>query len=484
MKEYNSEELELLKLNTTTVVHTLIVMWLKIRKELGKHNRSKALRMVILGKYKEEDKILSKDFYNKFKQDKLDGKYIVWNDSYFDYYSSIMLYIEKNDISFGFPYNCRQWPQSNLIDRIISEILNNKGVSVFNLEKFLILWTKLRLSTSVKLAGSDITIINYLTRRRKPDDYMKFEQEKKIAKDCGMSNTNVSYRLRRLSSANIFFWSYICNIGKIGFTSFISTEEIKEIDKFCLVKLPFTNFRLMVYQTPQEWIQNEEKIVILKEFEFGYSTGCLRPEGRTNHHIERSYFDKVHKSSYHKYKIDLISEISITNEKELNLLGFYSPMGYQLSHRISDLASQLQVSETSVRNLFKNLIDNRLVYNFIDLHFLGFYKYIGIIVKGNMDKISKLTSYLRQYFHYRVFIGEEISFIHLRISPLQYNQLSEEIELIKNDFELFEICIFENDKNSYVKRSIDFKNASWSIDDFMGLKWETRNIELKENRLE
>lgn len=238
---------------------------------------------------------------------------------------------------------------------------------------------------------------------------------------------------------------------------------------------------MFIYQIPHEWITNSEEENVLTKFELGYSTGCLRPDEETEHKIERKFEEKVYSSSYKKNLVNLAFDPTEISENKMLFLDNVSSTSKNLGIKFAFLANQMKISESSLRAIFKEIISGDYFIMFHELHFLSFYKYIGIIVKGESEKIEKLTNYLRQFFYFRFFTNDNYAFIHLRISPKQYEQLLAEFETIKHDFELVDHCLFEQDKHSFVKRSIDFKNASYSFDEFLGLHWEAKKIFLKEN---
>ena len=123
----------------TLPVKAILDLWIEILNEM--YSLSSDSIFEKLYKYDfPSDMSKSQNFLKTYQDDPHDGDFIVNNQSYMKYYSSVMLYYKG--IKFGFPFQCRQWPNSNILNRIFSRIIKHYKLEreKVDIPAFLIIW--------------------------------------------------------------------------------------------------------------------------------------------------------------------------------------------------------------------------------------------------------------------------------------------------------------------------------------------------------
>lgn len=465
----------------TKPVKSILISWAEISNDML--NMSDKLSFEKLYKYDFPlDKQIANDFLKNFQNDSHDGKFIINSQSYLNHYSSIMLYYK--DIKFGFPFQCRQWPKSNILNRILQRIIksfkgNKKRIDISG---FLIIWESERNKEIISLNANDILILRSLTNKNtlynlEEKNSKMFINSNLISKKTGISKSNTKNRINRMWMKGVLSTFYITNPTNLNFKTITRNEEMdKDFENFLLIKVPFNDLQFFVYQIPNNY-NNIRYNSILKNLETGYSLANLKPNGRIISKLYRELYEKPIAVENTSQIIDIQHKTLEINEKDINILKHFTPAIYNLEQKSNQLESIFKLSTSRIDHYINKFLKNQFIYQFTRILFVGYPINVALYLQAKPEEINFVKSYLRQFFRYYIYSNEKELFAFLRMTKIDFKILNMTIFDHKSNFENVEINMWDTIINTgiQIKKSIDWRNLDFEIDPFFGIKWKYPN---------
>ena len=127
----------------------------------------------------------------------------------------------------------------------------------------------------------------------------------------------------------------------------------------------------------------------------------------------------------------------------------------------------------------KKLIKKNVIYNFVDIKFLGFGQPVGLYFKfQNKNHVEILKKFLKQFFFYKFLstVDETEMFVYLKINDSQKEFLILEINKFNEMNSSSCQILFLDLYNSLIRMLVDFSKISYDVDDFFGLRWKYKSM--------
>jgi hypothetical protein len=316
---------ENIKKITTPAVFFILKEWNSLLREMRSYSDQKIIKLLQKQHFTSVDSLTSRKFYERFSKDKEDGLYIKNDTDYMKFYGSVMLFHPLQDIEFGFPFQCRQWPKSTLLQRLVERI--DRSETKVTVPVFLEIWTEERNKEIIPLTDVDLKILTALTNHPVYSN-LQLMNSSNIAEQFNLATTYVTQRMLYLIYTGVLRRTYILNPAKIGFITVLCLDMDNNgtaFSDYLLANIFSGNHSFRIYQLPEEWVDELPQHEQLRACEFGFSIACLNSDGLINHQITRRLFDRLPlRSRYTSKVINLEVERILLTEKELELLFHFS----------------------------------------------------------------------------------------------------------------------------------------------------------------